>query len=280
MKYTLLILLGILALYSCKKSNSDNVQRSVSLKTIVVYNPTAATYRTLNIQTFDYGSDGRLLSYTDKAIDSIVSGGVAGVSYETRIFAFSYSGSTNLPDSYSLTDSNYNSSASNLMVLHEKAGFVYDAQNRLTANTFDIPNSTSSLYAYSGDTVLFMEKIPGSPLPIHGLPLMIIENGNLARSYGKIYTYSSVPNPLQNTAIARTYAPIFYGGLIGISPSYGLPVDFISRGLPSSLNDGQGNIARFNWTTDSKGRVIQGTATNLYPFDPGLNGTVYITFNY
>ena len=75
MKYTLLILLGILALYSCKKSNSDNVQRSVSLKTIVVYNPTAATYRTLNIQTFDYGSDGRLLSYTDKAIDSIVSGG-------------------------------------------------------------------------------------------------------------------------------------------------------------------------------------------------------------
>ena len=279
MKKPLLILVTLLSMFSCKKNNSDGGTRSTSLQSIIVYNPTASSYRTLNIQSFVYGSDGRLLTYTDKAIDSSLSNGTIGVSYETRIFTFNYSSNVNFPDSYSLTDSDYTSGSNYLMVLHEQNGFVYDAQNRLTADTFNVANSTSSRFAYSGDTVLCWEVIPGSPNS-GTFPLLVTENGNVVRNYSTLYMYSSLPNPLQNSTIAVTYQPVFYAGLVGVSTSYGLPVDFISKNLPSSYNDGQGNIAKFNWTTDGKGRVTGGTATNLFPYDNSINGTIYITFNY
>src|SRR5215469_11371489 len=102
----LLIFLTVLFLYSCQKSNSDAGGQSGPLQSIVVYNPISPTNSTLNIQSFDYASDGRLLTYTNRTIDSVISNGTAGVSYETRIFAFNYSGNEILPHSYSLTDSN------------------------------------------------------------------------------------------------------------------------------------------------------------------------------
>jgi hypothetical protein len=95
------------------------------------------------------------------------------------------------------------------------------------------------------------------------------------------YTYSSFDNPLRNASIAKTFAPFFYHGMIGLyMQSYALPVDFISNKLPSGYTDRNGNHTTFTWTKDSKGRVIGGTATNMFWYDRSINGPVTITFTY
>ena len=50
--------------------------------------------------------------------------------------------------------------------------------------------------------------------------------------------------------------------------------------LPATYVDGYGNVTTFSWNTDANGKVIGGTADNLYPNNFGQHTTSYITFVY
>jgi hypothetical protein len=110
-----------------------------------------------------------------------------------------------------------------------------------------------------------------------------IVNGNEAVNSEMSITFGSSSNPLYDPSIGNTYGVFFFAGLIGfgVLPNYSLPVDFISKNLPSSWNDLNGNpITTFSWTTGPDGKVTGGTAVNLFSSLVGYNTTAQITFTY
>jgi len=265
----ILLLSGILlSLFACKKGSGDR-PTNTSLSSITVVNPLA---HTMNIQSFQF-NDGLLTSYTDKTIDSN-----GGINWESRTYRFNYMSGSNLPYSVDFIDTTREVGSVNGSQ-GETMGLVYDNSNRLILDTFvaSYPGAyvPKVYYRYSGDSLIFGQGpvIPGS--------YFLIPDGNITTMGGYTYTYSNFANPLKTTSIAKTFAPFFFGGLIGLyMDSYALPVDFISNDLPSMYTDGNGHNTTFTWTKDSKGRVKTGTATNMYWYANAINGPISITFTY
>ena len=277
MKSILRLTYAVILLVACKKGSGDNIQNT-TLSAITICNPLA---HTLNIQQFQF-SNGLLVTYSDKTIDTFKT----EVDWESRTYTFTYEGEKNLPDGVTFLDTTREVASVNEEI-EESFGLIYDNKDRLMLDSgvaaYSGEPTPKWFCGYSGDSVIFSFSPATNPA---GTPnpngFLLLSSGNIAANGSSFtYTYSSLANPLKNSSIARTFAPYFYSGLIGIyMQSYALPVDFISTNLPSGYVDGNGNSTTFSWTRDSKGRVSGGTAANMFPSDNSINGPVTITFTY
>jgi hypothetical protein len=274
MKYTFVFLLAAGILCSCKKSSSGSSSQPPSLSSMTVYFP---TLHISDVQTFAFNG-AQLTQYTVQSIDTTNT----QIQGETTVYSFQYTTSATLPAS-----SSFQATVQEGVNVQNGGGvtqyFVYDKNNRLIEDS-TLPSSGQSdytYYSYAGDSVSFTNsETVGGSYPAGGLNIV---NGNIAVSSVSSITYGSLPNPLYYPAIGNTYGVVFFVGLIGygVLPSYSLPVDFISKNLPTSWNDPNGNpITTFTWTTGPDGKVTGGTAVNLFPSLVGNNETAQITFTY
>jgi len=275
MKKILLLSCAILSLFACKKGSGNNAQ-DASLSAITVYNPLA---HSLNIQQFQF-SNGLLATYSDKTIDTFS----IGVNWESRTYVFNYGVANNLPNSVTFLDTAQEDGSVNA-TQQQSISLVYDNNNRLildsVVGTYSGEPEPKWFYDYSADSVIFSFSPAPGTRPGNPDGFLVETGGNLGAADGWTYSYSSVANPLKNNSLAKTFAPFFYAGLIGVYiQSNALPVDFISDNLPSGYVDVNGNSTTFVWTKDSKGRVSGGTANNMYWYASAINGPVTITYTY
>ena len=275
MKYTFVFLLAAGILSSCKKSSSgSNSSLPPTLKSMTVYFPAV---HTIDVQSFSFNG-AQLTQYTVQSIDSTNT----QIDEETTVYSFQYGTSLTLPASTSFQATAYEGSA----ILNGGGvtqNLIYDNKNRLIEDS-SLPvsgQSSYTYYAYAGDSVSFTDSATaGGSYPAGGLNIV---NGNITVSSVSSITYGTLPNPLYYPTIGNSYGVLFFVGLVGfgVLPSYSLPVDFISKNLPSSWNDPNGNpITTFTWTTGPGGKVTGGTAFNLFPNLVGYNSTAQITFTY
>jgi hypothetical protein len=232
---------------------------------------------TSDVQTFSFNGT-QLTQYSVQSIDTTNT----QIQGETMVYSFQYTTSLMLPAS-----SSFQATVQEGVNVQNGGGvtqnFVYDNNNRLIEDS-SLPVSGQSdyhYYSYAGDSVSFTDsETVGGSYPAGGLNIV---NGNIAVSSEMAITYGSTPNPLYYPSIGNTYGVFFFAGLIGfgVLPNYSFPTDFISKNLPASWNDLNGNpITTFSWTTGPDGKVTGGTAFNLFPNLVGNNSTAQITFTY
>jgi hypothetical protein len=275
MKYTFVFLLAAGILCSCKKSSSGSSGLPPCLASITVYFPSV---HTINTQIFLY-RDIQLTRYTVQSIDTTNT----QVLEETRAYSFWYTTSLTVPESSSFQ-------ATDQQVVNPldvwgggmPESFIYDHNNRLIEDSAwpDAGQSNFNYYSYVGDSVSFTDSSTlGGSYPAGGLNIV---NGNIAVNNQMSIVYGSTPNPIYYPTIGNTFGVYFFAGLLGFQqPSYSLPVDFISKDLPTSWNDLNGNpVTTFTWTTGPDGKVTGRTAVNLFPSLVGNNETAQITFTY
>ncbi len=274
MKYTFVFLLAVGILCSCKKSSSGGSSLPPTLASMTVYFPNV---HTIDVQTFTFNGT-QLTQYSVQSIDTTNT----QIDEETTVYSFQYTTSQTLPASSSFQATAYEGST-----LLNGGGvtqnFVYDNNNRLVEDS-SLPVSGQSnynYYSYVGDSVSFIDSATlGGSYPAGGLDIV---NGNIAVNSEVFITYGSSPNPLYYPAIGNTFGVYFFAGLIGfgVLPNYSLPVDFISKNLPTSWNGPNGNaITTFSWTKGPDGKVTGGTALNLFSSLVGYGMTAQITFTY
>lgn len=274
MKYTFIFLLAAGILFSCKKSSSGSSSLPPSLKSITVYFPSV---HTSDVQTFTFNGT-QLTQYSVQSIDTTNT----QIQGETTVYSFQYTTSLTLPASTSFQATAYEGNTM-LNGGGVTQNFLYDKNNRLIEDS-SLPVSGQSdyhYYSYAGDNVSFTDSTTlGGSYPAGGLN---IGNGNIAVNSEMSITYGSSPNPLYYPSIGNIYGVFFFAGLIGfgVLPNYSLSVDFISKNLPTTWNDLNGNpITTFSWTTGPGGKVTGGTALNLFSSLVGNNTTAQITFTY
>jgi hypothetical protein len=274
MKYTFVILFAAGIFFSCKKSSSGSSSLPPSLASMTVYFPSE---HIRDIQTFTFNGP-QLTQYSVQSIDTTSS----QIQGETTVYSFQYTTSLTLPAS-----SSFQATVQEGVNVQNGGGvtqnFVYDNKNRLIEDsTLPVSGQTNyHYYSYAGDSVSFTDSsTSGGSFPAGVLNIV---NGNEAVNSEMSITFASSSNPLYYPSIGNTYGVFFFAGLIGFGllPNYSLPVDFISKNLPASWNDLNGNpVTTFSWTTGLDGRVTGGTAVNLFPSLVGYNTTAQITFTY
>ena len=272
MKKTFIISIGLFAFVGCSKTHSNaGGEDGNELIGMIVYNPASHIVTT---QSFQFS--GRLLTgYSERSTDTTPS---SGIIQESKSYYFPY-GKDSFPTGSTLIDSN--------LVAAGNAGgtrsddFIFDNQSRLREDSNVLNNGGAvSFYVYSADSIYYYDGSPAGGSNPAGV--LVMPGANLAVApYEAAYTYSSLSNPLQNGTVAGTFGVFFYYGLPDVVANYfGMPLDFFSKNLPATYVDGDGNVTSFDWNTNANGKVIGGTAFNLYPNNFGHQTTSYITFVY
>jgi hypothetical protein len=202
------------------------------------------------VDSFTYDASNRLT-------EIILVGSGAGA-------AFSYSGSSTIPASYLVNNSNGTSS------LHQ---LYYDGQNRITKDTALDGTGVATYWSYPEGAIAAATSGDGGEQLIDTL---WVDGGNVVARHSYIanlagtadtlldsirYTYTTIVNPCYHSGVASTFGPllnnlVLEGGFTDFVSGYAISTETTSALAPASHGlPGIASTETFTWTTDSKGRA-------------------------
>jgi hypothetical protein len=246
--------------FSCKKSSPVNPNNGTGaqIASLKVYN---AADHIIGIDTLIYNSDGNLVGYKSWTIDSTN----GPVITDSASYSFAWTSGATGPASYTVS-SLVNGGFPAPMETHQ---LYYDNQNRIIKDSLMSGGDGSrivALYGYNGNLLtidLFSNtgsylEYEKDTLSISGSNISKLSNhwdlsSNQFTTYQQ-YTYGNSPNPLYNKALSNALGALLYDVLRG---------DFISTQLVTviqaqDVSDGSTYTEDYQWTLDSKGRVVSG----------------------
>ena len=205
MKKTHIITIGLFIFAGCNKTHSNNGgDYGNELTGIIVYNPANHIVTT---QSFQFS--GRLLTgYGERSTDTTSANRII---QESKSYSFPY-GKDSFPTGLTLTDSNL--VAAGIAGGIRSDDFIFDSQSRLIEDSNVLNNGGAvSFYVYSADSIYYYDGSPAGGSNPDGVLVMPGTNLSVA-PYEAAYTYSSLPNPLQNGTIAARSASSFTMGYL------------------------------------------------------------------
>jgi hypothetical protein len=258
MKINGILIIGLFAIGACKKTTttSNNQPFSTTATSIRIYEP---AYHKFRVDSFVTDASKRLIKYirygTDSTFLPITPGSIE--------YDFSYSGIDSLPSSYSTT----NNTNGNILQFDNQRRIILDS-SVLIQNTF--------YFSYSGTDIILYQQV--SPSIGHFIDTLTFTNENLtARKY-----WFFTPSYTQHSNFTISYSSLL--NPLSFPRSTGLllfeisgQLDYISKNLfILSMNDP--NVTdQVIWTSDNKGRVVNGNEKLTTLFGTTIK---LITYNY
>ena len=262
----------VLLMASCKKSGSGN---NTSSNDYYVSSESLYSYPTRVVDSFTYDNTHRLTVFAQYKYDT-TSGSPQS---DGLITTFSYSGSSQVPASYTLTQLS-NGPAGDVHQLS------YDGQKRIIKDTSVSGSGYVNYFSYPGSNIVSRLLFDGTAADDQ-VDTVFFTNGNVTSQHiyypndagtadslsgSPGYGYSTSVNPLYHSGIAGTTGVLL--NLLAYD-GFGGSVDFLSANalnMASNLGDGlpPGTVLNFTVVPDSKGRVVLLT----------LGGVFNISFNY
>lgn len=257
------LMLPMLIMFSsCKKSGGPG---GGSANGSPYYLASARNYSpgTLSIDSFDYNGDHLLTRYAQYIYDTSYGSPV----FDSLVTIFSYNAGSQVPASYVLSHIIGGTTDENHLL-------AFDGQNRLIRDScIEQQSFVVTHYTYSGENLVAEVVFSNVGFLDNQLDTLYVNNGNVVSEWfyypnsagtadtvvgGETFQYSNEANPLYHTQIS---GPL--GHLLFILSFDGLQnfVDFNSKYLASSstLLPSPRQFS-YNYTTDSRGRVVKQTS--------------------